>query len=82
MLTKEMIVKEFKKRNTIIYDWSRNFKSDTSYDLFITIDNCGYRVASYSKTTKRIILHCPEIHIPQTSVLEQFIEYVKRKENE
>lgn len=79
MLTKEMIIKEFEKVGTITYDWSRSFKSNSSYDLFITIDNCGYRVASYSLKTKRMILICPETHIPQVSVLEKFIAYVKAK---
>jgi hypothetical protein len=79
MLTKETIIKEFEKVGTILYDWSKSFKSNSSYDLFITIDNCGYRVASYSLKTKRVILHCPDIHIPQSSVIEKFIEYVKAK---
>lgn len=79
MLTKEMIVKEFEKVGTVQYDWSKSFKSNSSYDLFITIENCGYRIASYSLKTKQVILHCPEIHIPQASVLEKFIEYVKAK---
>lgn len=79
MLTKEMIVKEFEKVGTVQYDWSKSFKSNSSYDLFITIENCSYRIASYSLKTKRVILHCPEIHIPQASVLEKFIEYVKAK---
>lgn len=79
MLTKEMIVKEFEKVGTIEYDWSKSFKSNSSYDLFITIGNCGYRVASYSLKTKRAILNCPEIHIPQASIIEKFIEYVKAK---
>ena len=79
MLTKEMIVKEFEKVGTVQYDWSKSFKSNSSYDLFITIENCGYRIASYSLKTKRVILHCPEIHIPQASVLEKFIKYVKAK---
>ena len=79
MLTKEMIVKKFEKVGTIQYDWSKSFKSNSSYDLFITIENCDYRIASYSLKTKRVILHCPEIHIPQASVLEKFIQYVKAK---
>lgn len=80
MLTKEMVLLEFEKVGTIQYDWSKNFKSKSSYDLFITIGNCDYRVASYSLKTKRIILHCPEIHIPQPSALEKFIEYVRKGE--
>lgn len=79
MLTKEMIIKEFEKVGTIQYDWSKSFKSNSSYDLFITIGNYGYRVASYSLKTKRVILNCPEIHIPQASVIKKFIEYVKGK---
>jgi hypothetical protein len=79
MLTKEMVVKEFEKVGTIQYDWSRSFTSKSSYDLFLTIGNCGYRVASYSLKTERVTLHCPNIHIPQASVLEKFIEYVKEK---
>lgn len=79
MLTKEIINKEFEKVGTIQYDWSRSFTSNSSYDLFITIDNCGYRVASYSLKTKRVILHYPDIHIPQSSVIEKFIEFVKAK---
>ena len=79
MITKELINKEFEKVGTINYDWSKNFKSKSSYDLFITIGNCGYRIASYSLKTKRVILNCPEIHIPQASVIEKFIEYVNKK---
>lgn len=79
MLTKEMIVKEFEKVGTVQYYWSKSFKSNSSYDLFITIGACGYRVASYSLKTKRVILHCPDIHIPQPSVIEKFIDYVKAK---
>jgi hypothetical protein len=79
MLTKEIINKEFEKVSTIEYHWSKSFKSKSSYGLFITIGNCGYQVASYSLKTKRIILNCPEIHIPQASVLEKFIEYVSKK---
>lgn len=79
MLTKELINIEFEKVGTIQYEWSKSFTSKSSYDLFITIGNCDYRVASYSLKTKRIILNCPEIHIPQPSVLEKFIEYVERK---
>ena len=82
MLTKELINKEFEKIGTIQYDWSRSFTSKSSYDLFITIDACSYRVASYSLKTRRVILICPEIHIPQASVLEKFIEYVKAKGEE
>lgn len=80
MLTKEMIVLESEKTGSIQYDWSRSFKTNSSYDLFLTIGNCGYRIASYSLKTKRIILYCPEIHIPQSYALEKFIEYVKKKE--
>lgn len=79
MLTKELIKKEFEKVGTIHYCWDKSFKSKSSYDLFLTIGNCGYRVASYSLKTERVILHCPNIHIPQASVLEKFIEYVKAK---
>ena len=79
MLTKEIIAKEFERVGTLQYDWNRSFTSNSSYDLFITIDNCGYRVASYSLKTKRVILHCPEIHIPQARTIEQFIEYVKAR---
>lgn len=79
MLTKELINKEFQKVGTIQYDWSKSLKSNSSYDLFLTIGNCGYRVASYSLKTKQVILICPEIHIPQASVLEKFIRYVKAK---
>lgn len=75
MLTKELI----NKVGTIQYDWNRSPFTKTSFDLFITIGNCGYRVASYSLKTKRVILNCPEIHIPQASVLEKFIEHVKAK---
>ena len=79
MLTKEIINKEIEKVGTIQYDWCRCFTSNSSYDLFITIGNCGYRVASYSLKTKRVILICPETHIPQASVIEKFIDYVKVK---
>ena len=79
MLTKELIKKEFEKAGTIQYDWSKSFTSNSSYDLFITIGNCGYRVASYSLKTKRVILICPEIHIPQSIVIKQFIDYVNAK---
>ena len=79
MLTKELINKEFEKVGTIQYYWSISFTSQFSYDLFITIGSCGYRVASYSLKTRRVILICPEIHIPQASVLEKFIRYVKAK---
>ena len=80
MLTKEQIINEFEKVGTIQYDWSKSFTANSSYDLFITIGNCGYRVASYSLKTRRVILICPEIHIPQASVIEKFIEYVNKKE--
>ena len=79
MLTKELINKEFEKVGMIQYDWSKSFTSNSSYDLFITIGNCGYRVASYSVKTKRVILHCPEIHSPPPTVIKKFIEYVKAK---
>lgn len=79
MLTKELIKKEFEKVGTIQYDWSKSFTSNSSYDLFITIGNCGYRVASYSVKTKRVILICPEIHIPQATVIKKFIDYVNAK---
>ena len=79
MLTKEMVFLEFEKVGTIQYNWSKSFTSKSSYELFITIGNCDYCVASYSLKTERIILRCPKIHIPQASVLEKFIEYVERK---
>lgn len=79
MITKELIKKEFEKVGTIRYDWSKSFTSNSSYDLFITIGNCGYRVASYSLKTKRVILICPEIHIPQATVIKKFIDYVNAK---
>jgi hypothetical protein len=79
MLTKELIKKEFEKVGTIQYEWSKSFTSNSSYDLLITIGNCGYRVASYSLKTKKVILHCPEIHIPQATVVKKFIDYVKAK---
>ena len=82
MLTKELINKEFEKVGTIQYHWNKSLKSNSSYDLFFTIGNCGYRVASYSLKTRRVILICQEIHIPQASVLEKFIEYVKAKGEE
>ena len=76
MITKGKI----QQQNTIQYDWSKSFTSKFSYDLFISIGNCGYRIASYSIKTKRIIIHNPDIHIPQTQVLERFVELVNKKE--
>lgn len=81
MLTKELIKSAINGEETIQYDWNRSFTSKTSYDLFLTIGNCGYRVASYSIKTKRLIIHFPCIHIPSSYALEQFIEYVNKKEN-
>lgn len=79
MLTKELINKEFEKVGTILYEWDKSFTSKSSYNLFITIGTCGYRVASYSLKTKRVILICPEIHIPQATVIKKFIDYVNAK---
>jgi hypothetical protein len=79
MLTKELINKEFEKVGTIQYCWDKSFTSKSSYDLFINIGNCGYRIASYSLKTKRVILTCPEIHIPPATVIKKFIEGVNAK---
>ena len=76
MLTKELI----SRADNICYDWGRNFKNKSVYDLYLTIGNCGYRVASYSLKTKRINLICPTIHIPQTNALVQWLEYIEKKE--
>ena len=79
MLTKEMIDEYLKENNTLNYDWNKSVGSDSSFDLFLTIGAVGYRVASYSLKTKRVILHCPEVHIPQCSTLNLFIGYVNNK---
>ena len=80
MLTKEMI-EEAKKNKNIYYDWGKNYKNKSVYDLYLTIGNCGYRVATYSTKTKRIILTCPQIHIPSNFALEDWNRYIEKKEN-
>lgn len=81
MLTKEMI-EEAKKNGTASYDWGKNYKNKSVYDLYLTIGNCGYRIATYSTKTKRIILTCPQIHIPSNFALENWVGHIERKEKE
>ena len=79
MLTQEMI-EQAKQDGTACYDWGRNFKNKNIYDLYLTIKNCGYRIATYSIKTKRCILTCPEIHIPSEFALRNWIEHINNKE--
>lgn len=79
MLTREEVEKAIRYGDAV-YDWSRNFKNKNVYELYLTIGNCGYRMATYSLKTKRIILTCPLIHIPSNVALENWIGYVEEKE--
>lgn len=76
MLTKELI----NQAKNMCYEWGKNFKNKSVYDLYLTIGNCGYRVATYSLKTKRITLTCPDIHMPQTNALLQWMGYIEKKE--
>ena len=78
MLTKELI----NQAKDISLDWGRNYKNKFIYDLYLTIDNSGYRVATYSLKTKRITLTCPNIYMPPTQGLVQWIGYIEKKEME
>lgn len=73
-VTREELEKEINS-NKIRYDIGI---SGNSYSLFITLhENHGYRIATYSAKTGRITLTCPEWHIPQKKVLEEFLECCK-----
>ncbi len=80
-ITKEQLENEIRNGN-VHYNWSsRDVENKNNFDLFITLHgNHGYRVATYSKTTKRIILTCPYWHIPNEQTLEKFIELCQNKE--
>lgn len=78
-LTKERVALEFERMGKLQYEYQSGFYRKSVYDLYLTIGNIGYRVATYSVKTRRVILICPEIHIPQASVIEKFIEYVNKK---
>ena len=71
-LTKEMI----DELSQLQYNWSKRIYSKDLYDLFLTVRNIEYRVASYNVKQKRIILNMPEIWVPEKEVLEKFVKYV------
>jgi hypothetical protein len=81
MLTKEMI-EEAKWKGDASYDWGNNYYRRSVYDLYLTIGNVGYRVATYSTKTKRVILICPHIHIPSPIAVEHWISYIEKKGEE
>jgi hypothetical protein len=69
MFNKEMIENSKYKR----YDWCSN-KNSSRFDLFLTLDSGGYRVAYYSTRDQKLTLTIPEIHIPSETILLGFIE--------
>ena len=52
------------------------------YYLFSRIGNCLYVIASYSLKTKRLIIKGANEHIPEGSVLKEFVRYVEEKRQE
>ena len=52
------------------------------YYLLGVIGNCAYVIASYSLKTKRLIIKRANEHIPEGSVLEQFVRYVEERGQE
>ena len=81
MLTKEMI-EEAKLKGNASYDWGNNYYRKSVYDLYLTIGSTGYRVASYSTKTKRVILTCPLVHIPRITALENWVNYIEKGDDE
>lgn len=77
-LTKEMI----DELPLLQYNWSKRIYSKDLYDLFLTVRNIEYRVASYNVKQKRIILNVPEIWVPEKEVLEKFVKYVNQATGE
>ena len=73
-LTKEMI----DELPQLQYEWNKRVYSKDLYDLYLTVGNILYRVASYNVKQKRIILNIPEIWVPEKEVLEKFIKYVNQ----
>lgn len=73
-LTREMI----DKLPQLQYNWGKRIYSKNLYDLFLTVGNKGYRVASYNIKQKRIILNVPEIWMPEKEILEKFVKYVNQ----
>lgn len=73
-LTKEMI----DELPQLQYEWSKRTYSKDLYDLFLTVRNILYRVASYNVKQKRIILNVPEIWVPEKETLEKFVKYVNQ----
>ena len=42
--------------------------------------HCAYVIATYSLKTKRLLIKCANKHIPESSVLKQFVDYAESKE--
>lgn len=56
------------------YHWSNRYNTK-KFELDFYDENKKYaiKVASYSLNTKRLILTCPDINIPEKHILEDFV---------
>ena len=44
-------------------------------------ENCACIISTYSLKTKRLLIKCANEHIPESSVLKQFIDYAESKDS-
>ena len=73
------IIRHYKSGN-FKWDWSSRYKNSNCFDLFITINNTGYAVATYYKKSKKLMLIIPEFLIPPYDVLREFMKLCENKE--
>lgn len=72
-------LKEYINKGKYNYNFSqRSLEKKSSFDLYLTIENVGYRIATYSKKTQKVILTCPKWHIPNSEILNNFVDLAER----
>lgn len=62
------------------YDWGQSFTSTNNFNLYLTLfGNQGYRIATYYSKNGKVMLTCPEWHLPPEKIIKEFIEICKEK---
>lgn len=72
-LTSERIEKEACRVGHLEYEIMARFNNENIYDLDLKIDNIYYCIASYQIKQEKLTLVCPNIIIPASDILREFI---------
>ena len=76
----EKDVIKYYKNGEFNWDWSSRYENSNCFDLFITVRNVGYVVATYYKKSKKLTLIVPQYLIPPCNVLREFMKLCEDKE--